>query len=212
MAHGYQNRPRGTVRVVLTRSLWLKEARRLTARLFDCRTRGSDLLLEYLDRLRDLATRHVLDESKNDDFLLLGGEVLHGATQSVDRFAVDRAFVCRRSVFGDAVCVVEVDHRPFTTATIGDRVARDGVEPREERFSLPAVAMDVRERSGEDFAREVFGIRRLAHAVQKIAVDRIDVAVVELGERPAISRLRAGEHIRNRSGDLNLKRGDLGDA
>ena len=72
--------------------------------------------------------------------------------------------------------------------------------------------MDVRERSGKHLAREVFGIGGLAHPVEEIAIHGIDVAVVQLGERDAVTRLCAGDHIRHRSGDLKLKRGDLGDA
>ena len=43
--------------------------------------------------------------------------------------------------------------------------------------------MDVRERPGEDLAREVLGVADLAHAVEEIAVHAVDVRVVELGER-----------------------------
>src|SRR5256714_11797738 len=72
--------------------------------------------------------------------------------------------------------------------------------------------MDVREGTSEHFAREVLGIGGLAHAIQKVAIHGIDVEVVQLGERPAIAALRARDHIRDRSGDLKLERGDFGDA
>src|SRR5581483_909702 len=63
----------------------------------------ADRALVLAEHLRDLAARHVLDETEQEDLLLLGREVLHRAAQGVDLLATDRAIVRRRSVFGDAV-------------------------------------------------------------------------------------------------------------
>ena len=103
--------------------------------------------------------------------------------------------VRRRRLIRDTECILEVDGRPRATHAIGDGVARDRVQPGQKRFALPAVAFDVRERACEHLACQVLSVRGVAHAVEEVAVDTIDVLVVQLSERFAVAAARPGDHV-----------------
>src|SRR5437867_3810260 len=125
--------------------------------------------------------------------------MLHRPTKRVDFLTTDRVLVRGRSIFGETERVFEVDGRTLTTTTVGHRVARDRVEPREERFALPAVAVDVRERASEHIAREIFGVAGLADAVKDVAIDRVDVSVVKIGESGPVATASALDDVRYRT-------------
>src|SRR5207247_10300500 len=114
------------------------------------------------------------------------GEVLDGAAQRDDLLTMHGAVVSGGTFLGQAERGVDVDGRTLAAAAVRDRVARDRVEPGEERLALPAVAVDVRERAREDLAREVLGVAGLANAVQEVAVDAVDVRAVQIGERRTV--------------------------
>ena len=46
--------------------------------------------------------------------------------------------------------------------------------------------MDVRERTGEDLAREVLGVRGLTYPIEDVAVDGVHVGVVQLTKGGAV--------------------------
>src|SRR5437870_49000 len=190
-------RPRA---LAFLRELRLEELTKPTERAELQRADGALVLPEDL---RDLTAREVLDETQDDDLLLLGREVLDRAAERIDGLAVDRALVSGRPLFHDPERVIEVHGRTIAAATIGHGVARDRVEPGEERLSLPPIAVDVRECPREDLARQVLGIRGLAHAVEQVSVDGIDVLVVELGEGAAIAAPGALDDVRDRPEDLD---------
>src|SRR5438552_8504141 len=157
----------------------------------------TDLAFVLAEHVRDLAARHVLDEAQYENFLLFGRQMLHRTTKRVDFLTTYRVLVRGRSVLGETERVLEVDGRTLTTATVGHGVARDRVQPREERFALPAVAVDVRERASEHVAREILGVAGLADAVQDVAIHRVDVSVVEICESGAVATASALDDVRH---------------
>src|SRR4051812_41135717 len=166
----------------------------------------ADRTFIFPEHLRDLAGGHVLDETKYENFLLLGREVLHRAAKRVDLLATHRAIMSGRAILGDAIRVIEVDRGTLAAATIGHRVARDRVEPGEEGLALPPVAMDVRERPREYLGRQVLGVAGLADAVQHVAVDRVAVGVVQLGERRTVATPGPVDDVRDRRERVEWKR------
>ena len=114
----------------------------------------------------------------------------------------------RRAFLGDAIRVIEVDGRTLAPATVGHRVARDGVKPGEEGLALPAVAVDVRERASEHLAREVLGVAGLAHAIEDVAVHRVHVRVVQLAEGVTVPAAGAVDDIGDRR-ELRIQRKDV---
>src|SRR6266508_6807718 len=65
-------------------------------------------------------------------------------------------------------------------------------------WSSDVCSSDLRERAREDLAREVLGVARLAEPVEEVAVDAVDVLVVQLGERGAVAAARALDHVGDR--------------
>src|SRR5205814_5477924 len=82
----------------------------------------------------------------------------------------------------------------------------DRVQPGEERLALPAVAVDIRERPGEDLAAEVLGVAGLTDPVQEVAVDAVHVGVVELRERGTVAVTGAIDDVRDRAERIEAER------
>src|SRR5687767_4652277 len=125
--------------------------------------------------------------------------MLHRATQRVDFLTTDRVLVGGRAVLGETERVLEVHGRTLAAAAIRHRVARDRVQPRQEGLALPAVAVDVRESTGKDVAREVLGVAGLTDAVKDVAVHRVDVRVVEVREGGTVATPSALDDVRHRT-------------
>ncbi len=70
---------------------------------------------------------------------------------------------------------------------VGDQVAGDGDQPCPEVAALPGERLDPAQRAQERLTGEVLGELAGAHAVVDVAVDRVDVAVVELRERLGVA-------------------------
>src|SRR6266508_2661428 len=66
-------------------------------------------------------------------------------------------------------------------------------------WSSDVCSSDLRERAGEDLARQVLGVARLAEPVEEVTVDAVDVLVVQLGERCAVTAARAVDDVGDRA-------------
>ena len=78
--------------------------------------------------------------------------------------------------------ILEGDLALATAQLVDDRVARDAVEPGEERLTW-LVPWHRFQRSHEHVAREILRFGVVANSVVDVPVDRIDVPVVQESER-----------------------------
>src|SRR5256712_11893386 len=76
----------------------------------------ADGALVLPEDLRDLTARVVLDETQDDDLLLLGREVLDRAAERIDGLAVDRALVSGRPLVLGPVRVIGAPGRSIAAA------------------------------------------------------------------------------------------------
>ena len=90
--------------------------------------------------------------------------------------------------------VFEARLRPLTAEAVRHDVAGDRVKEREERAAR-LVPRHRNEGPLEHLARHVLGLRIGAHAVERVAVDGLDVEVVERAERTPVARARAARQV-----------------
>jgi len=86
-------------------------------------------------------------------------------------------------------------HRLASGAAVAvdQQVMGDPVEPRGKRDTPRPVAMNGVDHFQKHLLREVFGVGMVAYSCEQIAVDSIEVPVVELGQRPRVEGLGAAD-------------------
>jgi hypothetical protein len=128
------------------------------------------------ERLGDLANALLLDETGQDDALLI-------VRQAADEVGEDRAVVDvdQSSIVGRLGRWLALLARPALPA-IGQRVPRDLKEPGDERSAAPLEATEVGECLVEDFGGQILGFAAAADTASYEGVNTVEVSLVELGE------------------------------
>ena len=136
-----------------------------------------------------------LQEPQHDALLLLGAELLDGLEQrrvgDAGQHLVLGAVGAALGAGLDQVRGRELQLVATGLEVVGDQVAGDRDQPGAEVAALPGVGRDPAQRAQERLAGEVLGERVVGDPVGDVAVDDVDVPVVELAERLAVAGLRA---------------------
>jgi hypothetical protein len=131
------------------------------------------------ERLGDLANALLLDETGQDDALL----IVRQAADEADEVGEDCAVVDvdQSSIVGRLGRWLALLARPALPA-IGQRVPRDLKEPGDEGSAAPLEATEVGECLVEDFGGQILGFAAAADTASYEGVNTVEVSLVELGE------------------------------
>src|SRR5216117_744992 len=140
--------------------------------------------LALADDACDLLSRETLEEAKHDDLLLERGQLRERGTERGVLGAFEELVVGIDDLVGRRMLerVLVRDLALAAARAVDHRVARDAIEPGEERLTR-LVSWHRLEGSHEHVARKILRFRVVANSVVHVPVDRFDVPVVEKSER-----------------------------